>query len=134
MTYSLNSKNCLLRDARGGIATQNITLNETLEKTILIEFEERIIKNSLDIIVLKAIKNEQRSGYNLLALIYKRFGILLSAGTVYSLLYSLERKGLIKATFNQKARCYVLTKIGEETLRAILTMQDKLRALTLKIF
>jgi DNA-binding PadR family transcriptional regulator len=88
----------------------------------------------LDIIVLKAMKNRALSGYDILSLIHKKFGILLSPGTIYSLLYSLERKGLVKASFNQKARSYTLSEKGEETLKNILNLHNRIIALTSSIF
>jgi predicted transcriptional regulator len=121
------TKGCLLRDAGGGIATQNYILNETSEKAVFNEVEERIVKCSLDFIILKAAKREALSGYNVISLIHRKFGVLLSAGSVYALLYSLERKGLVKAAFNHRARCYSLTEKGKETLNVITSMQDRIQ-------
>jgi DNA-binding PadR family transcriptional regulator len=47
--------------------------------------EEQIVKKSLDVIVLKAVKEETLSGYEIILLIRSKFGVKLSAGTVYSL-------------------------------------------------
>ena len=123
-----------MRDAGGGIATQNYTINETLEKAVFDEMEERLIKNFLDIITLKVMKDAVAGGYDILSIIYRKFGVLLSAGSVYALLYSLERKGLVKASFNQKARCYTLTEKGEETLSVIIAMQDRIKTCVDSIF
>jgi len=51
--------------------------------------------------------------------IHKRFGILVSSGTVYSLLYSLERDSLIKGVWNQRKRFYTLTEKGEQNIKVI---------------
>jgi DNA-binding PadR family transcriptional regulator len=117
----------LLRDAGGGIATQNYILNETSEKAVVTEVEERIVKCSLDFIILKAAKKEALSGYDVISIIHRKFGMLLSAGTIYAILYSLERKGLVKATFNHRARCYALTEKGKETLNVVTSMQDRIK-------
>jgi len=80
------------------------------------------------------VKDEVSSGYDILSLIHRKFGVLLSAGSIYSILYSLERNGLVKASFNQRARCYALTEKGEETLRVTLILRNKITTLTSNIF
>ncbi len=82
------------------------------------KLEERIVKKSLDIIVLKLINQKPMSGYSLILCIYKKFGVKLSAGTVYCLLRSLEKKGLLEV-HSKKTRRYTLSKKGERTLRII---------------
>ena len=123
---------CLLRDACGGIATQNLISSET-SRAQAKKVEERIVKKSLDIIVFKAVKEEPLSGYDIVLLIRRKFGVKLSAGTVYSLLHSLEKKGLIEAN-SLLPRCYMLTEEGEETLNVITTMQSSIRTLNSNIF
>jgi DNA-binding PadR family transcriptional regulator len=96
------------------------------------KFEERIVKKSLDIIVLKIIKRKPMGGYSLILFIYKEFGVRLSAGTVYSLLHSLEKKGHL--IYNKKNREYVLSKKGERSLILLRNMQVRIRALNRDIF
>jgi len=86
---------------------------------ILEKLHRRAIKNFMDILVLTEIKKRSLSGYDVLAHIHKRFGILVSSGTVYSLLYSLERDGLIKGVWNQRKRVYSLTEKGEQNIKVI---------------
>lgn len=97
------------------------------------KIEEKIVKKWLDIIVLKAVVSQPMSGYSLLQYIHKKFGVKLSAGTVYSLLRSLEKKGLLQAD-NQKKRSYTLTEKGVRTLRLIGNMQKKIAASNKNIF
>lgn len=123
-----------MRDAGGGIATQNCSVSETLKEAVFEEIEERLIKNFLDIIMLKVVKGEASGGYDALSLIHRNFGVLLSAGSVYASLYSLERKGLVKASFNQRARCYALTEKGEETLCVVMDMQNRIKTVVGSIF
>jgi len=73
----------------------------------------------MDILVLTEMKKGSLSGYDVIALLHRRFGILLSSGTVYSLLYSLERDGLIKGVWNQRKRVYELTEKGEQNMQII---------------
>jgi len=48
-------------------------------------------------------------------------------GTVYSLLYSLERNGLIEGTWNERKRVYKLTEKGEKIIEIILNANDKIK-------
>jgi DNA-binding PadR family transcriptional regulator len=118
----------------GGIATQNYTVTETSREAVSEKIEERLVRNCLDLIILKALKKKERSGYEIISFIHRQFGILLSAGTIYSILYSLERNNLVRAISNQKARCYSLTEKGEETLNIIMGIQGRLKALVEHIF
>jgi len=43
----------------------------------------------------------------------------MSSGTIYSLLYSLEREGMIKGIWNRRKRVYTLTKNGEQDITTI---------------
>lgn len=83
------------------------------------KFRERVVKNFMDILVLTEIKKGSLTGYDVIRLIHRRFDVLVSAGTAYSLLYSLERDGLIKGVWNQRKRVYKLTKKGEGDIEVI---------------
>jgi DNA-binding PadR family transcriptional regulator len=90
------------------------------ESKILDELNERVIKSFLDIVVMTKLKSETLSGYDFIAFINKRFNMLISAGTVYSLLYALERKQLIEGSGEERRRVYKLTEKGKTTIDVIL--------------
>jgi DNA-binding PadR family transcriptional regulator len=69
------------------------------------------------------------SGYDAIAFIHNKFGILISSGTVFSLLYSLERDGLIKGMWAKRKRVYELTEKGEKTIEVVLNADDKIKSL-----
>jgi len=75
-----------------------IPSDEKLEAKTLKQMHERIIKNVMDIIILAELRNGPISGYDAISFIHNKFHLLVSSGTVYSLLYSLERNGLIQGT------------------------------------
>ena len=83
------------------------------------KLRRRTIKSFMDILILAELNNGSLSGYDIIGLIHKRFGILVSSGTVYSLLYSMERNGLIKGVQNQRKRVYTLTEKGEQNTKII---------------
>jgi DNA-binding PadR family transcriptional regulator len=74
------------------------------------------------------------SGYAVILFVNRKFSIRLSAGTVYSLLHSLEKKGFIEARTGRGAKCYILTKKGEITLLALKKIQSKIKILNGNIF
>jgi len=96
---------------------------------ILKKMQRRIIKNFLDVLVLAELRSAPMSGYDVIAFIHNKFRLLVSSGTVYSLLYSLERDGLIVGSWSQRKRVYKLTDKGEETIKAILNANDRIQYL-----
>jgi len=89
----------------------------------------------MDIIVLEYLKNNHAvSGYGVIKHIHRKFHVLPSAGTVYSLLYSMERKNLIKGNINQGKRMYKLTSQGEKLLREIRITKNHVPAVISSIF
>jgi len=68
------------------------------------------------------------SGYDIIGLIHKRFGILVSSGTVYSLLYSLERNGLIKGVQNRRKRVYTLTEKGKQNIEILTKANEEIQS------
>ena len=77
---------------------------------IIKAIKERVIKDFLDVIVMSEVKNEPLSGYDLITRVNNKFHFLVSAGTVYTLLYSLERKGLVKGNITSRKTTYTLIK------------------------
>jgi len=96
---------------------------------VLKKMHRRIIKNFLDVLVLAELRNGPLSGYDVIAFIHNKFRLLVSSGTVYSLLYSLERDGLIAGSWSQRKRVYKLTDKGEEMIKAIMNANDRIQYL-----
>ena len=92
------------------------------------KLRRRAIRSFMDILILEELKQGSLSGYDIIGLIHKRFGILLSSGTVYSLLYSLERNGLIKGVQNQRKRLYTLTEKGKQNTKVITKANEEIQS------
>ena len=88
-----------------------------------------MVKSFMDIPILAELKNSLMSGYDVIAYIHNKFGILVSSGTVYSLLYSMERDDLIRGIWAKRKRVYELTEKGERNIEAILNANDKIKSL-----
>ena len=50
------------------------------------------------------------SGYDVMAYLQKKFGVSLSSGTVYGILYSMERHNLIEGFLIGNKRVYRITE------------------------
>ncbi|MEM1539535.1 MAG: PadR family transcriptional regulator [Candidatus Bathyarchaeia archaeon] len=98
-----------------------------MERKVLKDIHERIVKSFMDIIILAELRNGPISGYDVISLIHNKFNLLVSSGTVYSLLYSLERNGLIQGTWEERKRVYTLTDKGAKTIETILNANDKIK-------
>ncbi len=71
------------------------TSNRDLDKS----WRERLVKNHLDLIILRLLKVKPRWGYEVNLEIRDRFKVYLSAGTLYPLLHSMEEKGYLQAVW-----------------------------------
>ena len=105
-----------------------ITVNgEKSEARVIKKMHERVIKSFMDTIIMGELQNGPISGYDVISYIHSKFGFLASSGTVYSLLYSLERNGLVEGIWIERKRIYKLTEKGEQTTQTILNSQDKIK-------
>lgn len=102
---------------------------------IVTDLDARLIQNFMDIIVLKLLRNDHlASGYDLIRHFHERFRMLVSSGTVYSILYSLERQGFLEGNFDGRRRVYKLTEKGEEFLKKICLTHERSYAVFSSIF
>jgi DNA-binding PadR family transcriptional regulator len=105
-----------------------ITVNgEKSEARIIKKMHERVIKSFLDTIIMAELQNGPISGYDVISYIHNKFGFLVSSGTVYSLLYSLERNHLVEGVWIERKRVYKLTDKGAQTIQTILNSHDKIK-------
>lgn len=99
-----------------------------LGSKILKEMQRSMVKDFLDIIILAELRNANLiGGYDIMDFIQRKFGFLVSSGTVYSVLYSMERKGLIKCAGTQTKRVYGLTEKGAEMINALLNSKEEIK-------
>jgi len=75
-------------------------------------FNAKLVKSFLDVIVLTLLLESPTHGYKLIADIHTLFGVLLSPGSLYPFLYSLEKEQLVKAQKEGKRKRYALTSEG----------------------
>jgi DNA-binding PadR family transcriptional regulator len=92
----------------------------------ILKLEERTGKNFMDVIIMVELRDGSLSGCDVISYIHNKFNLLVSSGTVYSLLYSLERNGLVEGTWNERKRTHKLTEKSEKTIETILNANDKI--------
>ena len=82
------------------------------------EILEKLVKDNLEILCLVFLEKESQSGYNILKNIANHFHCILSQGTLYPVLYSLEEQKKIIAT-NGKGRekIYTLSQKVKDELK-----------------
>jgi len=94
----------------------------------------RIVSNFLDLSILLKLRNGSLSSQDVVSYIHKRFNVAISLGTVYSCLHYLESKELVEAKASQKKNVYALTEKGEQKVKTMLNMRDKILGLVLDVF
>ena len=106
----------------------------TEKKRLLRQLSKRTIKNFMDILVLSELKRAPMSGYDVISLIFDKFNFLPSSGSVYSLLYALERDQFIEGEWSGRKRVYALTAKGEEMVEMALALHATIENLMTSIF
>jgi len=119
-------KTCELKENQG---------NPLLETKILRELHERLVKSLMDVIVLVELREGAvfLGGYDVIELLHQKFDVLISSGTVYAILYSMERDGLITGEKTKNKRVYMLTEKGANNIKAISEVKANILDLLTKI-
>jgi PadR family transcriptional regulator PadR len=93
-------------------------MSETYKKEIV----QHIVRNLLEIQLLRIIQGQPTWGYNIKKQVEADFNIKLRHGALYPALNGLERKGLVKSTMQPKdgraRKVYTITKDGRMYLQA----------------
>jgi len=86
------------------------------------DWRERVVKNNLDLIILRLLRSKPRWGYEVNIAIRDKYRVYLSAGTLYPLLHSLEEDGYIQGEWESEKgrgrRIYKITDSGIGFLEA----------------
>jgi DNA-binding PadR family transcriptional regulator len=105
------------------------------DKEMSLELQKRIVRDFMDFLILKELENGHAlSGYDVIAFVHKKFNLLVSPGTAYALLYSMERKGLIKGVMKGGRRVYRLSEKGQRMIENILKYGEEIQWLVKSIF
>lgn len=91
---------------------------ETTSEALPEEIVEQVVKRNLELVTLSILEKGSMSGYSLIKEISSQFHILLSQGTIYPLLYSLQKEGTLAIKNGiGREKIYELTSKGREHAR-----------------
>ncbi len=93
-----------------------LAVSEDLDSNVM---SERQVKAFLDLLVLALLEDRPQCGYDILAIIHRKFNVLLSPGTLYPLLYALEKQGFVENRAYNRRKNYVISKKGSNTLKSL---------------
>jgi DNA-binding PadR family transcriptional regulator len=84
------------------------------------EVSNKLMKGLLDLIILQFLNAQPMHGYQIITKIRKSFGVYFGPSTVYPLLNTLEKKGLVNSSWNMNSdrprKIYSLTTNGQNML------------------
>ena len=114
------------------------TIKNDKEARVVRKLQERILKSFMDVIVMALLKDGWATGYDIIKKIQGRYEIIMSSGTIYSMLYNMERHGLLSGSWeyeDNKAgkRVYKLTDEGKKTLEVLTVSYDKIKGFMAEI-
>jgi len=108
-----------------------------MTETYQTEITQRVIKNLLDVQLLRMVQAQPLWGYKIKKKVEANFNIKLRHGALYPMLNSLERKGLLTSQRQTKGgrarKVYTITKNGEVYLQTYyFILKDQLKNEDLK--
>ena len=84
------------------------------------QVSNKLMKGLLDLIILQFLSNQPMHGYQVITKIRKNFGAYFGPSTIYPLLNSLEKKGLVNSVWDMNSdrprKVYSLTTNGQNML------------------
>jgi len=93
---------------------------------------EHAVKKSLRILILSLLKQQPMCGFDIIKSLMHQFNVLLSQGTVYPILYSLEKEGYLKTVVksDNKTKLYVPTEKAhryiDQQIKEYILAQEKI--------
>jgi len=82
------------------------------------EILEKLVKDNLETLCLVFLEGKNQSGYQILKNIANHFHCILSQGTLYPVLYSLEKQGkIIMSNGKGREKIYTLSQKEKEELK-----------------
>ncbi len=87
-----------------------------------------VIKSFMDIFIFSRAKEGPHERLRRHKVHSRQVWDVAESGTVYSLLYSMEREGLINGVQNSRKRVYTLTEKGKQNIRVITKANDEIQS------
>lgn len=71
---------------------------------------ENLVKKELKNILISILLSNSMCGTDLVKVLYKKFKVFISPGTLYPTLHELEKEGLLKYEYKLKSKIYAITE------------------------
>lgn len=68
------------------------------------EYRERFVRSFLDWVILSILRRKPAYGYEMITTINEEFHVFVSPGSLYPILYNLERAGLVTGEWDSPDR------------------------------
>jgi PadR family transcriptional regulator PadR len=96
-----------------------------------VSWTTQLRKGALDLAVLNALNGDRLYGYDIVRILRRHEGLIISDGTVYPILSRLKADGLVRATIEDSPdgpprKYYELTRSGRDTLTEMNAAWDAL--------
>jgi len=113
------------------LTTSDLTvLSGDFEKSQLSNHSvEKMVKDNLETIILALLQKKPMCGTNIMETIHLEFNVLLSPGTIYPLLHSLQERRLIQFEKQGKAKTYMIAEDAEAQIKRLVNEQIQARNL-----
>jgi DNA-binding PadR family transcriptional regulator len=102
--------------------TEHVKSVKTLTDNVRKEIVQRIIRNLLDIQILRLVQTQPMWGYRIKKQVETKFEVRLRHGALYPLLNELEHKGILTSQKQQQGgrtrKVYAITTKGEQYVDA----------------
>ncbi len=88
-------------------------------KSSQFRYKEEIVKKHIEITILSMLSDRPLSGYDIIKEIFARYDVLISQGTIYSLLYTLKDEGILQVRFTKgdlREKIYSCTQEGKQVV------------------
>lgn len=105
-----------------------------VDSELLMQMNERIVKDFLDILILIELKRGSLNYSKLANIFNKRFGEIVDLSLIDSNLKFLEKEELITNRTVKNKKFYTLTTKGEEKVKAFQNSKNKILGLFLNLF
>ena len=90
---------------------------------------KKMVKDNLETILLALLQRKTMCGTEIIGTIHLKFHVLLSPGTIYPLLHSLDEKGLITAKSYGKEKAYASVDSAKTKIEQLVDEQIQARKL-----
>jgi DNA-binding PadR family transcriptional regulator len=108
---------------------ENTENNSVFDNKFVLDEKRKLLKAFSDIAILEELtKGEPLSASDIIVFFHKNYDIRMSPGTLYPILYRLERRGYIKVMADKKTRLYVLADSGRTALDCLQTRLEEIQS------